>query len=486
MNPRRNPIFPKRLIHFTQVVAQHGGRALLIGGSVRDWLLGKPWKDFDIEVYGILPEKLLELCKSEGSVNLVGASFAVLKVQLSRTLHIDVSIPRKERSTGSGHTAFMIETDPFMSFKIAAQRRDLTVNAISYDPLTHEIIDPCLGMTDIQVKVLRHIGSKFREDPLRVLRVLRFMAQLGFDIAPETFDVCKNMTLEGCLQSLPRERIEEELKNLLINGKSGFIERALRTASDMGIFNMIMPEIEQLKDIQQDPIYHAEGNCFTHTILAVDKAAGIAKRDGLNNTERYVLCLAALVHDLGKYHTTTVDNDGRIRTYGHDKAVKTDAFPLLERICSNKKTIEQVFGLAETHMQPLHLVQADVVSDAAIRRLASKICPSSLFDLARLVEADTMASWSSQSKQKMNAHIFLRERALSLGVQNKPIEPLLMGRDLIELARYGKIPQKYCAGGPHFKHLLDKLYNAQLDGLIHSKKEAVDFLLNLEETGDII
>lgn len=194
-----------------RLAKESGGRALLVGGCVRDALLGKPAKDFDIEVYGISPDALQGILARSFRLDLVGASFGVVK------LHghdIDVAIPRRETKLGLGHKAFSMEYDPSLSVAEAAARRDFTVNAIYRDPLTDEIVDPWNGRADLSARILRHVSDHFREDPLRVLRGMQFVARFGLRPAPETIAICREMTPEG----LPSERLFEEWSKLLTKG----------------------------------------------------------------------------------------------------------------------------------------------------------------------------------------------------------------------------------------------------------------------------
>ena len=196
------------ILNLANAIREAGGRAMLVGGCVRDELMGIAPKDWDVEVYGIEPERLSGLLEAfaatvgeEGvPVNAVGEVFAVYK--LGRDL--DVSLPRRERKSGPGHRGFAVEGDPKMSFEEACSRRDFTVNAILKDPLTGEIVDPFDGRGDIGRKTLRHVSDKtFPEDSLRVLRAAKFAARLEFGIAPETAELCRSIDVTD----LPRERV---------------------------------------------------------------------------------------------------------------------------------------------------------------------------------------------------------------------------------------------------------------------------------------
>jgi tRNA nucleotidyltransferase (CCA-adding enzyme) len=196
--------FPEKVILLSQAIRAAGGRALLVGGCVRDELMGLLPKDWDLEVYGVAPERLREILDQFGPVNVVGEAFTVYKLGHD----FDVSMPRRERKSGRGHRAFVIEGDPGMSVADASSRRDFTINAILKDPLTEEIIDPFAGRRDIEQGVLRAVsGDTFGEDSLRVLRAAQFAARFEFRIAPETVELCRTIDLSD----LPAERIWGEL-----------------------------------------------------------------------------------------------------------------------------------------------------------------------------------------------------------------------------------------------------------------------------------
>jgi len=193
------------------LVRAAGGRALLVGGCVRDGLLGRAVSDLDVEVFGIDGEKLRELLSSRFDLDLVGASFGIVKL---RHLDVDVALPRRETKLGLGHKAFATDCDPSLSVREAAARRDFTVNAIYRDPLTDETIDPWNGRSDLEHGVLRHVSPHFAEDPLRVLRGMQFVARFSLEPAPETVAICRGMTPEG----LPPERLFGEWEKLLVKG----------------------------------------------------------------------------------------------------------------------------------------------------------------------------------------------------------------------------------------------------------------------------
>ena len=216
MNPTNSqslvPEIPEKILELARVIQHAGGRALLVGGCVRDMLMGRQPKDWDLEVYGLEPVKLREILDRFPPVNVVGESFTVYKLGHD----LDISLPRRERKTGPGHRAYVIEGDASMTIMQASRRRDFTVNAILQDTLTAELIDPFRGRADLDKKILRAVSPEtFPEDSLRVLRAAQFAARFDFDIDPETVALCRAIDLSD----LPQERIWGEIEKLLLGAR---------------------------------------------------------------------------------------------------------------------------------------------------------------------------------------------------------------------------------------------------------------------------
>src|SRR5215204_4947271 len=200
---------PEKVIQIAKAVEESGGRALLVGGCVRDMLMRKRPKDFDLEIYQVEPARLREILDRFGKVNTVGEAFTVYKLGHD----LDVSIPRRERKSGRGHRGFVIEGEPSMSIEEATRRRDFTINAILQDPLTDEVIDPFYGKKDINDRVLRTVANDtFVEDSLRVLRAAQFASRLDFTIDANTVALCRTIDLAD----LPAERVWGEIEKLLM------------------------------------------------------------------------------------------------------------------------------------------------------------------------------------------------------------------------------------------------------------------------------
>ena len=435
-------------------VAAAGGRALLVGGWVRDALLGKPSKDLDIEVFGLEVDRLEALLKRSFDVIEVGKAFGVFKIN---GLPIDISLPRRESKIGLGHKAFKVEGDPYLSFQEAALRRDFTVNAISLDLLREEMIDPCGGCKDLEQGLLRHAGKQFAEDPLRVLRAMQFIARFELKLAPETLQVCRSISKEG----LPPERIFEEWKKLLLKGtKPSMGLQFLRECGWVRYY----PELKALIGCEQDPEWHPEGDVWTHTLHCLD---AFAKKRLNNDWEDLVVGFAILCHDLGKPATTRFE-DGHIRSRGHEAAGEGPTRSLMARMSKHKELIESVVPLVITHLRPRELY-LDRSGDAAIRRLARKV--QRIDRLVRVVEAD-LAGRPPIPDTGCPECQWLLEKSEALAVKDSVPRPIILGRHLIQL---GQQP------GPHFKKILDHCYEAQLDGKFETVENGINFAKQLLE-----
>lgn len=415
-------------------VRDAGGRALLVGGCVRDRLLGGQPKDFDFEVYGLSPEKLKATLAQAFALDLVGASFGVLKV---KGHDIDVALPRRETKLGLGHRAFEMTCDPNLSLEEASARRDFTINAIYRDPLTDEILDPWDGRADLARYRLRHVSPHFAEDPLRVLRGMQFIARFGLRPAQETIALCRTMTPEG----LAPERLMGEWSKLLVQGV--WISHGLAFLRSVNWVNYY-PELKRLIGCRQDPEWHPEGDVWNHTLDCLNRFA--RRRDAEHDTkdEALLVGLAILCHDFGKPYCTRYDPVKRhIRSLGHDEAGVAPAKSFLRRLTREERLLRDVPPLVRLHMRPYAMWRAQC-SDAAIRRLATQVC--SIEALVRVAAADNTGDEACQ---------WLLDQAHRLSVEAAAPKPLVQGRHLIAL---GLRP------GPRFGELLKRAYDAQLDG----------------------
>lgn len=435
-----------------------GGRAYLVGGCVRDHLLGIPSKDVDLEIYGIPADKIEKILSRKFRVEIVGKSFGVW---ILKGFNIDVSMPRRERKTGEGHRAFDVEGDPFMSLDEACSRRDFTINAILYDYLNGEIIDPFNGRLDLAQKKLRHTSERFREDPLRVLRAMQFAARFNMDTVPETVKICSEMEMEN----LPAERIFEEWKKLILKGEK--ISKGLFFLRDCGWIKYF-PELAACVGCEQDPEWHPEGDVFEHTALAMDSFA--RGRIG-DEREDLIVGLAVLCHDFGKPLCSEIGADGKIHSYGHDVLGEKPVKNFLERITREKSLTEAVIPLVKRHMAVLDLWR-NRAGDGAIRRLSAQV--GRIDRLVRVDAADRGGRFYGENEEEKNSPQgeWILEKANELKIKDSAPKPILMGRHLREM---GYEPSA------KFGEVLKAAYEAQLDGEFFDESSALEFFkINLE------
>jgi tRNA nucleotidyltransferase (CCA-adding enzyme) len=430
-------------------VKDAGGRAMCVGGFVRDRLLQRPSNDLDIEVFGIPQEQLLALLRALGRVDPVGQAFPVYKIG-----GVDVALPRRESKSGRGHKGFAVEGDPAMPFDEAARRRDFTINAIGWDPLTDEYLDPFHGQKDLELRVLRVVDpATFADDSLRVLRAVQFAARFELTIDPATATLCASIPLDD----LPAERIWGEFEKLLLQAERPSIGFAL--ARELGVVKQILPEMEPLYDCPQDPEWHPEGNVWIHTLMVIDEAR---RRNGdLDRPRLAAVMLGAVCHDLGKPATTALI-DGRVRSPNHEAEGVGPATRILDRLnvhtLDNVDVRAQVLGLVAEHLRPMAFYKArETVTDGAFRRLAQKV---DLELLARFARSDCHGRTGTFDCSGID---WFLERARSLGVEHKPPAPILLGRHLIELG---------VAPGPEMGRILKAVYELQLDGVVTTLEEA--------------
>jgi tRNA nucleotidyltransferase (CCA-adding enzyme) len=447
----------EQVLRLAEAVRDAGGRALLVGGCVRDELMGKQPKDWDVEVYRIEPARLRDLLDKFGPVNVVGEAFTVYKLGG----HLDVSLPRRERKTGRGHRAFFIEGDPEMTIAEASGRRDFSINAMLQDPLTGEIIDPRNGRADLKDKILRAVSPEtFGEDSLRVLRAAQFAARFEFEIDPQTVSLCRKIDLSD----LPGERIWGEMEKLLLRAEHPSI--GLKWLRDLGALDQLFPEIKALIDVPQDSEWHPEGDVFVHSCLVIDRARELI--DDLPYPKQVTVMLAALAHDFGKPATTEFI-DGRLRSRGHEEAGVEPTLNFLHKL--NIHTLDgydvraQVVALVRDHLKPgEYFKKREEVGDGAFRRLARK-CELDL--LYRVAKADSLgrnADWVPRAQwYGAEAQEWFIEHARKLEVTSAPPAPLLLGRHLLEM---GLQP------GPRIGEITRAVYEMQLDGRVCSLDEA--------------
>ncbi len=436
-----------------RLVRSHGGRALIVGGWVRDRLLGLESKDVDLEVYGIPADRLRALLERVGRVDTVGESFTVYKVA-----GLDVALPRRESKVGRGHRGFAVTGDPDLPIEAAARRRDFTINAIAWDPLEDLYLDPHGGRADLERRVLRAVDPRtFGDDSLRVLRAVQFAARFELTPDEETRARCRTIPLDD----LPAERIWGELEKLLLRARRPSIGFAL--ALELEVVARLFPELQALVGCEQEPDWHPEGDVWVHTLMVIDESRRLLDAAGLDRARDITVMLGAVCHDFGKPATTAVI-DGRIRSHNHEDAGVAPATAFLDRL--NIHTLDgfdvraHVLGLVAHHLKPGMFHQSSTpVSDGAFRRLAQKV---DLELLALFAKADCLGRAGEFDCSAMD---WFLDRARRLGVEHQPPPPLVQGRHLLAL---GLTP------GPHVGAVLRQIYERQLDGEITTVEEGIE------------
>ena len=450
----------RQILRDTPALAQ----AFLVGGCVRDWLLGTTNKDFDIEVFGVSYEQLAEALAPWGRTDLVGRSFGVVKLTTRAGSTFDFSIPRRDSKVAPGHKGFDVSFDPAITPREAAARRDFTLNALMFDPRRGEVLDFFGGQEDLRNRVLRHTSAAFAEDPLRVLRGMQFAARFGLSPAPETIEEC--WRIKSGYAELAVERVREEwfkwaAKSIKPSAGLKFLEATEWIEH--------FPEVNALRGVPQDPEWHPEGDVFTHTCHCLDALVSLPEWQAADAESRIVYSLAVLAHDFAKPQTTHEEmKDGRLRIVspGHEQAGGPLAEQFLERINAPLAVRERVTPLVMNHLAHLQ-----TINDRFVRRLARRLEPEMIEGLLVVITADQFGRPPKPRELAESVHE-LRSRAAALKVQSNAPKPILLGRHLIELG---------LAPGPQFGEILDAAYEAQLDGRLSSLADAWRWLAEQRE-----
>ncbi len=418
------------------VLREAGHSAFLVGGCVRDLLLHRAPKDFDVAT-SARPEQLLRLFPRAGQV---GAHFGVILVHEDGAT-VEVATYRSDLNYLDGRRpeAVHFESTP----RADALRRDFTINALFLDPQSGEILDFCSGQADLHARLLRAIGDpaqRFAEDHLRLLRAVRFAARLGFEIEPETFAAIRLLAPQ--IQSVSAERVRDEITRILTEGSP---RRGFELLSATGLLAHILPEIEALKGVEQPPQYHPEGDVWVHTMLMLD---------GLRNPTPE-LALGVLLHDVGKPGAFRIAD--RIRFDGHVELGVTLTRNILTRLRFSTATIEAVEALVENHMK---FRDAPKMRESRLKRFLRLPHFDDHLELHRLD--------CSSSHGALDNYQFVQQKLADVPPDALRPPPLITGRDLIAA---GFTP------GPSFRAVLTEVEDAQLEGLIQTSAEALAFAL---------
>lgn len=416
----------------------------IVGGGVRDSLLGRPLSDCDI-VTAARPEELAKLFPGS---RLVGASFGVSLVRHGG-FEFEVAAARQERFYLDGRHPGEVRYTRDLA--VDMQRRDFSVNALWYDPVTEIVHDAVGGIDDLERGVLRTVGEpeeRFSEDYLRMLRAVRFVSRLRFRLDPAAERAIRRLAAK--CGELTGERLRGELSSMLTGPDPA---GAVRLLERTGILAVVLPEVAVLRGVEQPPEFHPEGDVLTHTLLMLEH---MAKPDPL-------LAWSVLLHDVGKAVTQSRDETGRIRFFGHETAGAETAAAILERFRFSTAERDGIVQAVRNHMRFASVLR---MKPAKLRRLLAD--PNFPLEL-ELHRLDCIACHGI-----LDVFVFLLDRlAETPHLQTLP-EPFVMGRDLVAA---GVRP------GPRFRPVLEKVFDRQLAGAFASREEALACALRLLDSG---
>lgn len=424
-------------IIFDDIIA-HGGCVYIVGGSVRDKVLGiENNHDIDVEVYHLTYTKLHEILSCYGHVNTFGKSFAIM--QLDQLPGYDFALPRKENKTGDKHQDFEVIIDPDLSLEKAIQRRDLTMNALMYDYQNDEIIDLCHGLEDIQNKVVRCVNPHtFIEDPLRVLRIAQFIARFEMEVDKETKELCQHMVNEHMLDHLSVERIYQEYCKILMSSRPSLGFEFLKEIHALPSY------LQDLATTNQRLDYHPEGDVFAHTMLVIDLAA--LAHDKVDEPLSFMW--ACLLHDIGKPLVTTKEGSAP----AHNEA-GVEVFKTVDLIQS-KKQREYIETMIMYHMHLMNMARNQSRDIKYLRLLKNIDKKISLNDLMWMSCCDKLGRGRVVYRQYHEFWEYMNDKMERLGIKAR--DAIISGDDLIH---YGFKQSR------EFKNILNEAYDLQLQGM---------------------
>ena len=522
--------------HVLEFLNSNGFNPVIVGGAVRDAIVGDKPKDIDIEVYGITVENLESILSSYGKVDAVGKSFGVLKfipynakgklVELEEPF--DFSVPRRENKVGVGHKGFEIVLSDDISIEEAATRRDFTWNSMGYNPITNTLYDYYGGINDLAEGIIRHTSPKFAEDPLRILRALQFQARKGHVIAPETYELMSSIVDRGefdhlatnelyaaflkekmrlvaayskhikegglhenfyeldkyeiFISMITRERILGEWDKWATKGK--YHSKLFDFLRQSGLGNKLYPELLTLKDTIQDTVYHPEGNVEEHTKQVMAKANEIAEREKLSVEEKQILILSSLLHDIAKPETTKEEwsdklNRFKVTSRGHEQAGEVIALDLLERIGIKEDVRVKIGKLIAEHLAhaTISSLTAGKQKKSAFAKLVNRLAPANVEQLVMLMEADMLGRNNNNLDTPVSITEFMEllEDYKNTNKGKLSFEPILTGKHLIKA---GIKP------GKGMGEILAKAKEAQLNLDFTDETESLEWLSNYLSTQD--
>lgn len=449
----------------------------LVGGAVRDTLLKRPIKDYDFVIRMVEIDKLIATLKKSGDVDLVGKRFGVIKFRPSgKKVQYDIALPRREFSlsfTGA-YRDFKIQSDHTMPIDQDLSRRDFSINAMAYNVLTDELVDPFFGQKDVKQKTIRAVGSavtRFQEDYSRMLRAIRFACQLDFSLSRKTSDTIQKLAphINDKIDDnwvVAREVISQEFLKAFDSNPT----RSIELLNELDLLKVIFPELKELQTCKQSPPFHNEGSVYQHTLLALQAIESAEYKKIFPEPVPLMSKLGILFHDIGKPSCTTTDKKGQIHFYNHGPA----GGAIVKKLCQRQK-------LGSSAYYPFNCDHLAWIVKNHLFSVDYSYKPSTLVKLEELFYSDRYPSQSL-------LHSMLADQLATIA--DKGIDrtgPFMMVYNkLKELAPDGKLPKQLITGddvikslkikpGPKIKEILDGVREEQLKGHLTSKKEALKF-----------
>lgn len=436
-----------RAAEIVRTLRDRGFQAYLVGGCVRDLVLGREPEDYDVAT-DATPEQVMRLFPRTWAV---GAQFGVVLVPLESgdrggaseaNKVIEVATFRSDGLYTDGRHPDQVQYTNAPQEDV--QRRDFTINGLLMDPLSGEVLDFVGGRHDLQAGIVRTIGAperRFGEDKLRMLRAVRFAARFGYEIEPETFAAIRRLAKE--IQQVSRERVREEILKMLTEGRA---RRAFEFLDQTGLLCEVLPEVDRMHGVEQPPQFHPEGDVWIHTLMLLE---------GLPEKSSRTLAMGALLHDVGKPPTFRVAPD-RIRFDGHVEIGTRMAEEICRRLRFSNDDTEQISSLVANHMR---FADAPQMKESTLKRFLRLPRIEEHLEMHRL---DSLAS-----HRDLTLYNFVREKLAETPPEEIRPAPLITGRDLIA---EGYEP------GSRFKEILSAVEDAQLEGHLRDKPEALEFV----------
>jgi poly(A) polymerase len=432
-----------------KTLRQHGFQAYLVGGCVRDLLLQRVPKDYDVATDGT-PDQVMHIFPETWAV---GAQFGVVLVPVPQedmapsaptggSMTVELATFRSDLGYTDGRRPDEVRFSRDPREDVA--RRDFTINGMLLDPVSSEVLDFVGGRKDLEAGIVRTIGDprrRFEEDKLRMLRAVRFAARFGYEIEAETFSAIRESAEQ--IRIVSRERVRDELTRMLTQENA---RRAFLMLDESGLLAQVLPEIAAMKGVEQPPEFHPEGDVFVHTLLLLEN---------LPSPCPATLAWGALLHDVGKPPTFRRAAD-RIRFDDHAKVGTKMAEEICRRLRFSNDDTEMILALVENHMRFGHATR---MNESTLKRFLRM--PSFDQHLA-LHRADSLAS-----HRLLSTYEFIRTKQAEIPPAKMRPAPLVTGDDLIAA---GHVP------GPKFREILHAVEDAQLEGRLPSRDAALDFV----------